>query len=271
MVRFKLNYVSVVVLCLCASTAWSDSLQLKNGSLINGKFMGGTENEISFQVGSSLQKYNLADIASIKFDSAQLTTDSQKLPDAPAPAAPKPAETRQNITIPAETRISIRTVDSIDSTTNQPGDRFLATLEEPLFVEGNMVIARGADVYGQLAESRESGTFTGRSQLRLELTGLVVNGQTLPIVTGDYQLTGKSRGASTARRTIGGAAFGSIIGALADGGQGAAIGASAGATAGAASETITNGDQVKIPSQTFLEFRLEQDLSIPTPRTPGVE
>ena len=98
-----------------------------------------------------------------------------------------------------------------------------------------------------------------------------MNGQTLPIVTGDYQLTGKSRGASTARRTIGGAAFGSIIGALADGGQGAAIGASAGATAGAASETITNGDQVKIPSQTFLEFRLEQDLSIPTPRTPGVE
>jgi outer membrane lipoprotein SlyB len=77
-------------------------------------------------------------------------------------------------------------------------------------------------------------------------------------------VTGKSRGASTAKRTVGGAALGAIIGAAADGGQGAAIGAGAGATAGAASEIITGGDQVKVPSETLLDFALQQDVSIPT-------
>ena len=59
--KFRLNCGVVIGLYLMASIAWADSLELKNGSLIKGKFMGGTESEISFQVGSSVQKYNVAD------------------------------------------------------------------------------------------------------------------------------------------------------------------------------------------------------------------
>ena len=91
----------------------------------------------------------------------------------------------------------------------------------------------------------------------------MVNGQTVPLVTGQYELTGKSRGASTAKRTVGGAAVGSIIGAIAGGGKGAAIGAGVGGAAGAGSEIITKGDQVKIPSETLLDFTLDQELSLP--------
>ena len=65
----------LIALWLGASIAWADSLELKNGSLIKGKFMGGTESEISFQVGSSVQKYNLSDIASLKFDSERAAND----------------------------------------------------------------------------------------------------------------------------------------------------------------------------------------------------
>jgi hypothetical protein len=86
----------------------------------------------------------------------------------------------------------------------------------------------------------------------------------VPVMTGEYEVTGKSRGASTAKRTVGGAALGSIIGAMAGGGKGAAIGAGAGAGVGAGSEIITKGDQVKLPSETLLEFRLQRDVSIPT-------
>jgi hypothetical protein len=158
----------------------------------------------------------------------------------------------------------VRTIDTIDSTQSQVGDSFQASLEEPLTLEGNVVIARYAMVYGRLTESKESGTFAGRSQLRLELTGIQVNGKMVPVVTGDYQVIGKSRGASTARRTLAGAALGAIVGAAADGGQGAAIGAGVGAGAGASSEIITGGDQVKVPSETVLDFTLLQDMSIPT-------
>jgi hypothetical protein len=269
MMKFKLNYGLDIALCLMASIAWADSLELKNGSLIRGKFMGGTESEISFQVGSSVQKYNLADIVSLEFDSAKAAIDmptrrKSSFSSEPGTVEHASVKTPSYVTIPAGKRISVRTIDGIDSTNNQVGDRFLASLEEPLMVDGNVVVAKGAEVYGRLAESKESGTFSGRSQLRLELTGIVVNGQTVPVVTGEYELTGKSRGASTAKRTVGGAAVGSIIGALAGGGKGAAVGAGVGGGLGAGSEVITKGDQVKVPSETLLDFTLQQELSIPT-------
>ena len=146
--------------------------------------MGGTETEISFQVGSSVQKYSLADIVSLKFDSGRAASDMPARPEgslsderetAKHPGIEGPA----SVIIQAGTRISVRTIDGIDSTKNHVGDRFQASLEEPLMVDGNVVVAKGANVYGRLAESKESGTFTGRSQLRLELTGIVVNGETV--------------------------------------------------------------------------------------------
>src|ERR1700739_4733002 len=261
--RLKLKCGFLTALTLAASMAWADSLELKNGSLIKGKFLGGTEAEISFQVGSTVQKYNVADIVSLKFDSeggtsAPAPQPQSSLPDDPGTGAHVEMKPTY-VTIPAGTLISVCTIDAIDSTYDLVGDRFQASLEEPLTLEGNVVLAKDTLVYGRLTQSKVSGTFTGRSQLRLELTGIAVNGKMVPVVTGEYEVTGKSRGASTAKRTVGGAALGALIGAAADGGQGAAIGAGAGAGAGAASEVITGGDQVKVPSETLLDFTLQQE------------
>ncbi len=279
MKRLRLMLVVIVFACLAVSLSWADSLELKNGSLIKGKFVGGTDTQITFQVGSSRQTYNIADIVSLKFDSDRSASDASILTPHPAttsdglvprpPAkvekvvAPLPKNTRF-VTIPAGTRISVRMIDAIDSTQNQVGDRFQASLEEPLLVNGEEVVPKGTDVYGRLTQSNTSGTFTGKSQLGLELTGLVVNGRTFPVVTGEYSVVGKSRGASTAKRTIGGAAVGSIIGAIAGGGKGAAIGAGVGGGVGAGSEVVTKGDQVKVPSETLLDFTLQQDASVPS-------
>ncbi len=276
----KLKYGLLTALTLASSMAWADTLELKNGSLIKGKFLGGTETEISFQVGSTVQKYNVADIVSLKFNSEGAASvpapqSQSSLPDGPVPQLQtRPAEpvaaahVEMNpgyITIPAGTQISVRTTDAIDSTYNNVGDRFIASLERPLTSEGNVIVAKDALVYGRLTESKPSGTFTGRAQLRLELTGIVVNGKMVSLVTGEYEAAGNSRGASTAKRAVSGAVLGAIIGAAADGGEGAAIGAGAGAGVGATSEIITGGDQVKVPSETFLDFTLQQDVSIPTP------
>src|ERR1700740_1396345 len=152
--KFGLNCGVVIGLYLMASIAWADSLEIKNGSLIKGKFMGGTESEISFQVGSSVQKYNLADIVSLKFDSERAADDMPTQPQSSLSSEPGTVEhsgvTRPlSVTIPAGTRISVRTIDGIDSTENHVGDRFQASLEEPLLVDGNVVVAKGTDVYGQ--------------------------------------------------------------------------------------------------------------------------
>jgi YMGG-like Gly-zipper len=274
--KLKCGFLTALTLAApMVSMAWADTLELKNGSLIKGKFLGGTDTEISLQVGSTVQKYTIADVVSLKFDSEGAATGptsapapqpQSSLPDNPQPGTP--VEVRpDHITIPAGTRISVRTIDAIDSTTSLVGDRFQASLQEPLTSEGIVVVAKDAFVYGRLTQAKESGTFAGRSQLRLELTGIVVNGKTVPVVTGEYEATGKSRAASTARRTAGGAALGAIIGAVAGGGEGAAIGAGIGATAGASSEIIVGGDQVKVPSETLLDFTLQQDMSIPAPQS----
>jgi hypothetical protein len=96
--------VLAIAFCLVASIAWADSLELKNGSLIKGKFLGGTESEIDFQVGSSVQKC-VADIASLRFASDAPATDVPTKPRAADHVESKP----EFVIVPAGTRISVRT------------------------------------------------------------------------------------------------------------------------------------------------------------------
>ncbi|PWT74507.1 MAG: hypothetical protein C5B46_03960 [Proteobacteria bacterium] len=270
--KLKAICVFILLLSLTAAIASADTLELKNGSVIKGKFVAGNQNEITFRVGSSQQTYNLDDIVSLKFDSERGRREVPSASEHPSfsdrddrpsrPVENASLRERSSITIPSGTQISVRTIDGIDSTKNRAGDRFQASLEESIFVDGDEVVSKGTDVYGRLTESKSTGTFSGRSQLSLELTGILINGQNVPITTGEYEVSGKSKGSSTAKRTIGGAAVGTIIGAIAGGGKGAAIGAGVGAGAGAGSEIITKGDQVKVPSETLLDFTLQQDVTV---------
>src|SRR5215470_2319770 len=161
----------IVGVCVAAAAAGADSLELKNGSLINGKFMGGTQTSIAFQVGSSVQNYDVADIPSLRFDlKAQGTSPSVPSKQPSTPSAMEEdvvAMASPAVTIPAGTRITVRTIDTIDSTKNRVGYRFQASLEQALWIDGKMAVPKGADVYGRLDESQETGTFTGRSQLKL--------------------------------------------------------------------------------------------------------
>lgn len=155
-------------------------------------------------------------------------------------------------------------VDAIDSNRNQVGDRFVATLDQPLYVNDVLVVGRGANVYGRLEQVQQSGQLSGRTQLRLSLTGIVIDGQTYPLTTGNYDLSSKSRGTSTAQKVGGGAALGAVIGAIAGGGRGAAIGAGVGAGAGTAVQIATKGEQIHVPSETVLDFTLDQPVTLPT-------
>jgi hypothetical protein len=222
-----------------------------------------------------VQKFNRSDIVSIKFDSDAAVSDTPHGPDRvplndSENAEPGSRQTPSSVTLPAGTRISVRTIDGIDSAKNHVGDRFEASLAEPLIVDGNLVVAKDAEVFGRLAEAKESGTFTGRSQPRLELSGIVVNGQTVPLVTGECELSGKSRGASTAKRTVGGAAIGSLIGP-----SPGAVKERQSARAWARAreqdpKRSRRGDQVKVPSETLIDFILQQEVSI-TMRSPVAE
>ena len=166
------------------------------------------------------------------------------------------------ITLPAGQSLLVRMIDGVDSKKNNVGDIFHASLETDLNINGALVARKGTDVYGRLAEAKEAGHLSGSSELQLELTRMVINGQDYPVVSSDYTLKGKGRGTNTAEKVGGGAAVGAIIGAIAGGGKGAAIGAGVGSAAGAGAQVFTRGQQVKVPSETLLEFRLQQPVTV---------
>jgi len=170
---------------------------------------------------------------------------------------------RKMVTVPAGTSLLVRMIDTVDSSKNAVGSRFSASLETNLEVDGVVVAPAGTKVYGRLAQSKEAGRMAGKSELRLELTEIVLNGTAYPVLSRDYQVSGKSSSGRSAKRILGGAGLGAAIGAIAgNAGMGAAIGAVAGTTAA----VVQKGQTVNVPSETLLEFRLQQPASLPVRR-----
>jgi|HubBroStandDraft_2_1064218.scaffolds.fasta_scaffold25991_3 hypothetical protein len=173
------------------------------------------------------------------------------------------AQSKKRITVPAGTRILVRTVDAIDSSKQKTGFRFTATLETNLQAEDQVIAPRGTTVYGRLAQASSAGRMSGSSELTLELTDIVINGTAYPLLTSTYEVKGKGEGGKTAKKVVGGAGLGALVGGIAGGGKGAGIGAAAGAATGTAVAASKKGQQLQIPSESLLEFRLEQPVALP--------
>jgi hypothetical protein len=150
------------------------------------------------------------------------------------------------VTVPANTIVTIRTIDSIDSKTNSAGQVFRASLDAPIVVDNRVIVPSGADAYVKLVDAKSAGRMTGRSELGLELASIVFQGKTYNVTSSDVKQTGTSRGKQSAERV----------------GGGAAIGAAVGGGAGAGVQVFTHGQQVKIPSETRLDFTLQQPFDI---------
>jgi outer membrane lipoprotein SlyB len=302
---FKFVIIAAIALAPSAPVVLGDMLELKTGQVVQGKFIAATTTNIRFQVDGQEQVFATKDVLNIGFSdsgdtssaassapppepaappeapAAQPTTaESAAVPPAPdapnAPPAPQaaptpdsptpqPEGTTQAITIPAGTTVLVRMIDGVDSSQNKVGDIFHASLEGPLVVGNTVVAPKGVDVYGKLSQVKDAGKISGAPQLTLELTGIRINGNIVPVDSTDYDVAGKGRGAQSAQRIGGGAVLGAVLGGIIGGGRGAAIGATLGAGGGAAVQVMTKGEQVRIPSETLLEFRLQQDVAAPLP------
>jgi len=177
-----------------------------------------------------------------------------------APPPPPPAP--KKFTIDQGTQLTVRLIDPIDSEKNQTGDTFHATLNAPVTSDGEEAVPAGVEVVGHLAEVKSAGKFAGASSVVMQLDSLSFGGRTYNIQTDQYSKKGNSRGKNTAEKVGAGAAIGGIIGALAGGGKGAAIGAAAGAGVGGGVQAATKGQQIKFPSETVLNFTLQQPVTV---------
>ncbi len=180
----------------------------------------------------------------------------------PTPAPPPPPPPPQKVTIPAGTTLAVRLVDSIDSERNQAGETFRATLNSPLSVDGEIAIPAGYDVEGHLVDVKSAGKFAGQSVVVMQLDRISVGGKSYSVQTDQYKRQGSSRGKNTAEKVGAGAAIGAIIGGIAGGGKGAGIGAAAGGGLGGGVQAATKGQQIKLPSETVVNFTLQNPLTV---------
>jgi len=78
-----------------------------------------------------------------------------------AAASQATPQNKKKVTVPAGTRILIRTADPIDTEKQKAGYRFMASLETNLQVDDEVVAPRGTTVYGRLATASSAGRMSG--------------------------------------------------------------------------------------------------------------
>lgn len=278
--------IAAVALTLSV-VALADTLTKKDGSTVDGTFLGGDSRQVRMLVGESVQSFAISDIASIRFGTSSTTTSAstassstststatrasskstggnilRPTPEASTTSPATTASAKTGVEIPSGTAVVVRMIDDVNSERDQVGQTFRASLDEPIMVNGETVVPRGVDVVVKLVDDKESGRLSGRTELTLDLVSMVVNGRTIDIDTAAVTQASESRTKQTATRAGAGAAIGAIIGAIAGGGKGAAIGAATGAGAGTAVQVLTKGQRVNIPSETRLQFTLQQPVKL---------
>ena len=166
------------------------------------------------------------------------------------------------VIVPAGTAIRVSLDHAISSATSQPGDLFEGTVSQTVVVEGQTVIPAGSRASGTLLDARESGRLTGRAQLRLALSSIEVNGERYDVNTTSISRWGGDHKKRNWAWIGGGAAGGTLIGALAAGGKGALIGGPLGAGAGVAVATITGKKSTRFHSEQELTFKLTEPIAV---------
>jgi hypothetical protein len=254
MKRQLLLFFTIAFLAIVFITQ-ADVLELKNGKVLSGSYVGGTAGTIRFQTAQGVEVIETSQALAVTF-TAKSGTSAGTAPTsagaaAPAAAAAAPAPT--SVSVPAGTTLVVRMVDGASSN-DKKGKRFTTTLENDLVLGGQMVAKAGTKIYGRVENAQKAGRFVGQSTLDLRLTELMVGGSPMPIVTGPYA----QAGAKSIGKTAKGAAAGAAIGAIADEGEGAAKGAAIGAVASG----VKKGQAVVVSPGTMMEFNLSQPVTI---------
>jgi hypothetical protein len=263
----------VGAMCAALGIATADTLRLKDGTVLQGTFLGGSAREVRFDNGENVRTYPVEQVRGIDFQSGSSSSNRDSSPEVPRlrRAAPVDSDSRPSYSesrpayndaqsyggeVPAGTMITVRLIDTVDSRSAQLGQTFSASVDEPVRSNGQTLIPRGSDVVLKLVEDQQSGRIAGQTVLGLALASIRVNGRMVDFTSEEVQERSSSRGARSGKVIGGTAALGAILGTIAGGGRGAAIGAASGAAVGTGAEVATKGQRVHVPSESRLSFRV---------------
>jgi hypothetical protein len=248
------------IFLLCASLSATDTLTMQDGTTHTGTLVSATTTSITFREGKTLHHYPKSSVRTVEMNSgadssSALTTRSKRVV----------AGSTKNVELPAGTEIAVHVNQTIDSSTATAGQIFSADVAENVTdAAGRVVIPKGSPAELVLRSASRGGV-ASNAELALDLQSIKVGNRRYVVNTADLEQKaqgGLGANKRTAEMVGGGAALGTLIGAIAGGGKGAAIGALAGAGAGAGTQVLTRGKTVKVPAETTLRFKLDQPLTL---------
>jgi hypothetical protein len=236
MTKIKIALLATIAL-LSGAASMADTLELANGQVHEGSFVGSSNGIIMFDTGGGIEAFPEDEVVGIFFSSGVATAEAAI--EAPQPSA---------LTVPTGTRLMIRTTDTVDSSRNGVGHRFRGQLEGALVVDGVTVAPNGAFVHGVLRSSSQAGRMAGSADLSMEFTDIMIDDQLFPIRTTALNAESGGEGRRTVGRTARAAAVGGLIGG--------SSGARTGARVGVGASLLTSGASVNVPRGTLLETTL---------------
>jgi hypothetical protein len=231
-----------LIVTIGVTSAGADTLELANGYLLEGNFIGSSNGIIMFDSGGGVEAFPEDDVVGLFFSSGVETAERY--------VATEPS----SVTVPQGTRLVIRTTENIDSRQHSTGHRFRGQLEGAIVVNGTTVASSGTFVHGRIISASQAGRVVGSSELAIEFTDLMINDQLVPIRTGDLRTQGGGEAARTVGRTARAAAVGGLFGG--------SSGARTGARVGAGASILTRGSSINIPRGTILETQLDIPLTV---------
>ena len=245
----RTSTVTVIAILLgsLSGSAVADTVELRDGTLVKGKYVGGTAGTIRIEQPEGVKVLQTADVLALTFESAPAAAQpaGSATPPPATPAAPQAI----SVNVPAGSILTIR-LDQAVSSKDPEGKKFTGKLLADLVADGATVAKAGSTVHGQVDKSKQARRLAGKSELEFSLSGIDISGRIQPIATTNFSEAGKGEFRKTARNTAGGA----LIGHAADDDDGAGVGAAIGAGV----SLIRKGDAVTAPAGMLLEFRLTQ-------------
>ena len=166
------------------------------------------------------------------------------------------------VTLSSGMLLAIRTSEPLDSKRVKPGEFFQGTVAQSVYVGNVLAIPRGAMVTGRVVDVKKPGELKGGASIALQLTALSLGGNSYSLTTDTFDTSSPGKGGYTAGNTVGAAALGAAIGAIAGGGPGAAIGAVAGTGVGLGASAATPGPRSIVPPESLITFHLTSPATV---------
>jgi hypothetical protein len=194
-----------------------------------------------------------------------------------------PAPTRESVTVPAETEVSIQMLSGIHTQVNHPNDLVTARLLQNVYVNGQVALPSGSILDGRITMIRKSGHVHRPAELRLRFDEIVLpDGQAQPMAgvlamldaSGKLDLHLDAEGHLTGghgrswKTLIGGVGTGSAgaIKMVATGAAAASVGLSVAGAAAVGYELLwPKGHEVNLPPETRCRVRLNYPLTVRVP------